>query len=124
MGVTKHIEQYPDYISRLFPEYINPDSEAWTLTRTITFQVTDACNLECSYCYQINKGTRKMKFEDAKKLIDMLLDGDDRLVGYVDVESSPAVVLEFIGGKPFLNIELIDKICDYFLDRASAWYSR
>lgn len=69
-------------------------------------------------CYQINKGVRVMKFETAKKLIDMLLTGDDKLAGYVDVKTSPALIIEFIGGEPFLQIDLIEQICDYFVDKA------
>jgi sulfatase maturation enzyme AslB (radical SAM superfamily) len=34
-------------------------------TSTVTFQVTDACNLACTYCYQINKGNHRMSFETA-----------------------------------------------------------
>ena len=113
----KKFEQYQDMIGRLYPELRNEDGNR-TLSRTVTFQVTDNCNLACTYCYQINKGERKMKLEDAKKLIDMLLTGDERLAGYVDVETSPAIILEFIGGEPFLQVELIEQICDYFFDRA------
>ena len=122
----KKFEQYSDMIARLYPENIKRDengniqtsSVQRTLSRTITFQVTDACNLACTYCYQINKSTRVMKFETAKKLIDMILTGDERLAGYVDVETSPAIIIEFIGGEPFLQVELIDQICDYFTDKA------
>lgn len=110
-------EQYQDLIGRLYPE-LRSDETNNTLSRTVTFQVTDKCNLNCSYCYQINKGERKMKFEDAKKLIDMLLTGDKRLGGYVDVKTSPAIILEFIGGEPFLQVDLIEQICDYFMDKA------
>lgn len=114
----KKFEQYQDMVARLYPELTNPDSSKKTLSRVVTFQVTDACNLACTYCYQINKGVRRMKFETAKKLINMLLDGDPRLDGYIDVETSPALILEFIGGEPFLEVELIDKICDYFINSA------
>ena len=115
----KKFEQYQDMISRLYPELLyNKDSEKRVLSRTITFQVTDKCNLACTYCYQINKGERKMKLSDAKKLIDMLLSGDEKLGGYVDVKTSPAIIIEFIGGEPFLQVELIEQICDYFVDRA------
>lgn len=125
----KHIEQYQDMIARLFPELCSKnDSGKKNLSRVVTFQVTDECNLSCSYCYQINKGTRKMKFEDAKKLIDMLLTNDPKLDGYVSVETSPAIILEFIGGEPFLAVELIEQICDYFMDKAielcHPWASR
>lgn len=112
----KKFEQYQDMIARLYPEFSNKDEK--TLSRTITFQVCDECNLNCTYCYQINKGKRRMKFEHAKKLIDMLLSGDKKLGGYVDVDTSPAIILEFIGGEPFLNIDLIEQICDYFVKKS------
>ena len=67
----KKFEQYNDMIARLYPtkveKYENNNDKV--LSRTVTFQVTDSCNLACTYCYQINKGTRVMKFETAKKLI-------------------------------------------------------
>lgn len=113
----KTFEQYQDMIARLYPELVSKNDGEKTLSRTITFQVCDECNLCCKYCYQINKGKRRMKFEDAKKLIDMLLSGDKRLGGYVDVSTSPAIIIEFIGGEPFMNIELIEQICDYFVKR-------
>lgn len=84
------------------------------LTKTITFQVTDACNLACTYCYQINKGERVMDLETAKKYVDLLLEGCD----YISVENSPFLIIEFIGGEPFLEVDLIDKIMDYFILRA------
>lgn len=115
----KKFEQFQDMIGRLYPELItDKEDKKKVLSRTVTFQVTDKCNLACTYCYQINKGERRMKFEDAKKLIDMLLESDERLAGYIDTSFSPAIILEFIGGEPFLNIELIEKICDYFFDKA------
>lgn len=114
----KKFEQWQDMLARLYPEIHGKTIEDRILSRTVTFQVTDACNLFCTYCYQINKGIRRMKFETAKKFIDMLLNGDKRLLGYVDVETSPGIILEFIGGEPFLEVELIDKICDYFYDTA------
>ena len=112
----RKFEQYQDMIARLYPELTSNDGRS--LSRTVTFQVTDKCNLACTYCYQINKGERRMKFEDAKKLVDMLLTSDEKLNGYIDVEHSPAIILEFIGGEPFLQVELIEQICDYFYDKA------
>lgn len=114
----RKFEQYQDMIGRLYPELRGDDESVQTLSRSVTFQVTDKCNLACKYCYQINKGERVMKFSDAKKLIDMLLNSDPRLAGYVDVKTSPAIILEFIGGEPFLQVELIEQICDYFMDTA------
>jgi len=117
----RKMEQYQDMIARLYPELIkdiNGNLKEDCLTKPITFQVTDACNLFCKYCYQINKGTRSMKLEDAKKLIDMVLTEDPKMNGYITLDNSPAIVLEFIGGEPFLEAELMEKICDYFVDKA------
>lgn len=117
--LRRKFEQYQDLIARLFPDLMKEGAEGREkyLTRTLTFQVTDACNLACSYCYQINKGTRRMKFETAKKVIDQLLTGDKNMKSYIDPETSPAIIIEFIGGEPFLEVELIEKICDYFIHK-------
>lgn len=104
----RKFEQYQDMVSRLFPELKGH-------VKTVTFQVTDACNLACTYCYQINKGNRKMSFEVAKKTIDLLLSGQKRFDEYI--EESPAIIIEFIGGEPFMEIDLIDQICDYFIKK-------
>ena len=118
----KKFEQYNDMIARLYPTKGKPDKNATNndkvLSRTVTFQVTDSCNLACTYCYQINKGKRVMKFETAKKLIDMILTEDERLNGYIGLKNSPSLIIEFIGGEPFLQVELMDQICDYFIDKA------
>lgn len=83
--------------------------------RNITFQVTDRCTMACEYCYQINKGTRRMSFETAKKAVDLILSGEKGFKEYLGVLKG--VVLDFIGGEPLLEVELIDKIIDYFRTR-------
>lgn len=84
-------------------------------TRTFTFQVTDRCNLACTYCYQTDKGTNRMPVELGKLAIDKLLSGVNGLGTYVTPED--AIVLEFIGGEPFLEISLIDRLVQYFRHR-------
>lgn len=115
----KRFEQYTDLIGRLYPELASDGTgKDRVLSRTVTFQVTDNCNLACKYCYQINKGKRKMSLEVAKKYVDLLLSGDKGFHEYVNPEISPGLVIEFIGGEPFMEIELIDEICDYFFKEA------
>lgn len=109
----RRVEQYQDMIARLYPEL----STGGNLTQVVTFQVTDACNLCCSYCYQIHKGKRRMSFEVAKKYIDLLLFGEKGFSEYINPEISPGVVIEFIGGEPFMEINLIDQICSYFVNK-------
>lgn len=86
------------------------------LTKNVTFQITDACDLRCTYCYQINKGHRMMSKDTAKKAVDMLFEMYDKDTKYLGKETQ-AVILDFIGGEPLLNIELIDYICTYFMDK-------
>ena len=104
-------EEFGDTLNRFFN---NPNDEN---VRTITFQVTDDCNLCCSYCYQINKGHHKMPFEIAKKLIDELLHNDNLIENYVKSKNSLGIILEFIGGEPLLEVDLIDQIIDYFIEQ-------
>lgn len=114
--------QYQDLLVKLLPdlhklsEHDDTDSTKKILTKPVTFQVTDDCNLRCSYCYQINKGIRKLDIETAKKFIDGLLSG--KYDNYISINNSPGIILEFIGGEPFLEIDLIDQIVDYFLEQA------
>lgn len=129
----KKFEQWQDMIARLFPERIlGPDGKTKrterVLSQTVTFQVTDDCNLACTYCYQIHKGKRRMSFEIAKKYIDLILSGEKGFSDYINPKISPGIIIEFIGGEPFLEIDLIDKICDYFsnqlIERQHPWATK
>lgn len=110
-------------VARLYPELRPASGKA---TMEITFQVTDACSLACTYCYQIDKGSSVMPFDTAKEFIDNLFNG--KYKGYVSEEEKPFIVLCFTGGEPFLQPELIERICDYFFDtaieRVSPWAER
>lgn len=82
------------------------------LCKNVTFCVTERCNLACTYCYEIHKTGRRMSFDTAKRIVDSLFEGQ-----IVD-SKSPAIILEFIGGEPLLEIDLIDKTVDYFKRKA------
>lgn len=76
--------------------------------QTLTFVVTEDCNLRCKYCYITHKSNGKvLKLKTAKKFIDYILETDS-------INKSDAVILDFIGGEPFLEPKLIEDICDYF----------
>ena len=77
------------------------------ITKNITFIVTKDCQLACKYCYLVGKNEKeRMSWEVAKQAIDYILNNEDKF-------KEEAVIWDFIGGEPFLEIELIDKICDY-----------
>lgn len=88
---------------------IKEKEQSWNsgIAKSITFIVTKDCQLACKYCYLIGKNTsERMDWSIAKKAIDYILANKK----YFNEKS---VIFDFIGGEPFLEIELIDKICDY-----------
>lgn len=112
----KPFEQYQDFLGRLLSAQSKFEgTEPAEMTKTVTFQVTDGCNLRCTYCYQINKGKRVMDIETAKKFVDLLIEDSYKDDTYVSLKSTPAIVVEFIGGEPLLEIDLIDQITDYVM---------
>lgn len=106
-------EEFSDFISRLYSNDCLNSQAVFTLT----FQVTDDCCLNCVYCYQGHKGKHKLSFNTAKQMIDQILTRDNKVINYIDSYKIPGVVIEFIGGEPFLEIELIDQITDYFINK-------
>lgn len=75
--------------------------------KSITFIVTKDCQLACKYCYLVGKNSKeRMSFEIAKQAIDYLLDDKRNF-------QEDGVIWDFIGGEPFLEIDLIEKICNY-----------
>ena len=78
--------------------------------RQITFQVTEDCCMACTYCYQNHKTKKKMTWETIQPFLDELLTDKNELI---NTKTSIGLILDFIGGEPFLEIDLIDKICTY-----------
>lgn len=111
----RKFEQYQDFISRGFNvrEKFEGTPNINMPIKTVTFQVTDKCNLQCTYCYQINKGIRVMDFKTAKEFIDMLIKESYDEAKFTSLKTTAGIVFEFIGGEPLLEIELIDEISEY-----------
>lgn len=82
----------------------------------LTLQVTQNCNLRCSYCvYSGLYNTRthsnkRMSFELAKKGIDYLLDHS---------QDTEELRIGFYGGEPLLEYELICKCVNYITQHAN-----
>lgn len=111
-------ETFSDMLARLFPM---PGIELGINSKhskCITFQVTEDCNLCCTYCYQGAKTHKRMSLDTAKDAVDLLLAADERTNQYITSTEVAGVVLDFIGGEPLLEVRLIDQILDYFVDRA------
>lgn len=101
-GTDKSMKNESLYtVGKMVPTW-KPDS-----SQTITFVVTEDCNLRCKYCYITHKSSNKViSFDIAKKFIDFIFKGE--------INHQDAVILEFIGGEPLIEVGLIDKIVDYF----------
>lgn len=85
------------------------DLKSWqsSMAKNITFIVTKDCQLACKYCYLVGKNSKeRMPWEVAKQAIDYILDHESEI-------KEKSVIWDFIGGEPFLEIDLIDRICDY-----------
>ncbi len=82
---------------------------------TITLQVTQNCNLRCSYCIysdvhnekQRSHSNKKMTLETALKAVDFLAEHS------VD---SPRINIGFYGGEPMLAFDLIQPVVSYAED--------
>lgn len=88
---------------------IKRSKEPWQsgMTKNITFIVTKDCQLACKYCYLVGKNVKeRMSWPVAKQTIDYILRHETDF-------PEESVIWDFIGGEPFLEIDLIDKICDY-----------
>lgn len=90
---------------------IKNNSYSWQsgIAKNVTFIVTKDCQLACKYCYLVGKNEKeRMPWEVAKAAIGYVLDRE-----YDSNFAYESVIFDFIGGEPFLEIDLIDKICDY-----------
>lgn len=87
--------------------------ESWQsgVAKTITFIVTKDCQLACKYCYLVGKNDKeRMSFETAKKAIDYILNDEEQ-------SNAESVIWDFIGGEPFMEIDLIDSVCNYIKEQ-------
>lgn len=99
-SINTPIEEYKDFDAS--PEWESGRS------KIVTFVLTEDCQLRCKYCYFVAKNSlNKMSFAVARRTIDYLLNEPDLF-------PETSVVLDFIGGEPLLEIDLLDLICDYF----------
>ena len=121
----RYFESYTDRLQRLYGcKDFTPTTSSVNNRindgncKEITFQVTEQCSMNCSYCYQHNKTSNNMSFDVGKQLIDMILNDDEKITSYITGTKINGCVLNFIGGEPLLQIELIDKLTRYFFNQA------
>lgn len=80
----------------------------------ITLQVTQQCNLRCSYCAYSGSyenrhhQNKKMSFETAKKGIDYVINRS---------KDASKLVIGFYGGEPLLELGMIKKCVEYAIEK-------
>lgn len=84
-------------------------------TSTKTYIANEIC---VHNCYESHKTPRIMTRDVAKKAIDCIFD-EEKMNGYLNYKKHKAVIIEFIGGEPFLNIDVMEFIAEYFLYKAT-----
>lgn len=84
----------------------------------ITFNVTEDCNIQCRYCYELNKRPTDLPLEYAEKFIDIILDDPDP-INAIGTENEwileQGLILDFIGGDALMRPQLVDDILKYFM---------
>lgn len=74
--------------------------------KALTLCLTEACNLQCVYCYEHNKSARNMPVSVAKQILDQELNMED---GFDFVQ------IEYFGGEPFLAFSEMKEIHEYLI---------
>jgi radical SAM peptide maturase (CXXX-repeat target family) len=93
-----------------------PEQFMGGVAKNITLCVTEYCNFACKYCYLTNLNSKKKLSKDqAIKNIDFIFNNPNSFL-------EKSVIWEFIGGEPFLEIDLIDYICDIL--KIKMWENR
>jgi uncharacterized protein len=120
VNIRRARQPWNDRFFDLYPE----ERDRGSHVMSISFIVTESCNLNCTYCYQGHKSAKSMSIEVAERAIDFILQDNE----YVEVDKTPAVVLDFIGGEPLLEVDLIAHAISYFnrrtLELNHHWFNR
>jgi uncharacterized protein len=86
---------------------MKPFSEVYNCD-SITINVTNKCNLSCTYCFEKGKNDVFMSVEDALKIVDM---------SYTELEGDKRFMVNIFGGEPFLNWEVIEAVCNHIREQ-------
>jgi|Wag4MinimDraft_13_1082653.scaffolds.fasta_scaffold01636_4 radical SAM peptide maturase (CXXX-repeat target family) len=74
------------------------------IAQTVSFMITEKCNLRCTYCYEENKKHITMDLDVAKDAVDYILNKPVK---------HDKGIFEFIGGEPLVEFDLMYDIIKY-----------
>ena len=78
------------------------------MERSITLTLTENCNLSCIYCYEEHRAGRKMWYDTACSILDQ---------EFSQLTAGDFLTIDFFGGEPFLEFELIKQIVSHVEER-------
>lgn len=112
MGQLFSDDPYEDYFVKQSEAYETEEYEGQPLVKALCLHIAHDCNLRCRYCFASTGdfGTQRtlMSAETGKNAIDFL------------IEKSAArrnLEVDFFGGEPLLNFEVVKEIVLYALER-------
>lgn len=77
---------------------------------TMTLEVNQKCNLNCTYCYLGEKNGSKMSIDTAYKGVDMAF---EKVRAHRDRE----LLFDFVGGESFIDFPMIKEIISYIEEK-------
>jgi uncharacterized protein len=99
--------------------YLTPEDVEISLANTpqITFEITDACNLNCTYCVYgelyADYDVRKNVWLAEQKAIFLLEYLNNLWQSNFNTSFHKNIYISFYGGEPLMNMKFIKKIVDY-----------
>lgn len=78
------------------------------MKKTILLLLSHSCNLNCRYCYERFKNSKKMTWEKAREILEAEFSCPVEEINRIDL----------LGGEPLTNFPLIPKICEWVWQRS------
>lgn len=112
----KYLKKHGFFTESVIPQFKKIDKidvlESIIQTTQIVFEVTDSCNLNCTYCgygkmFQITdeRGNNNLHIENAQKLLNYIFSLKAK-------SNKNKLMIGFYGGEPLLNINFIQQIIE------------
>ena len=86
--------------------------------RVCILVITHNCNLNCAYCYETHKSSKRMSFELAQNIIRQEVSLVNNSKDYEELE------IDFMGGEPLMRFDFIRKIVEWLevTDISIKWF--